>query len=76
MGEFSKSGLLVLVGLVSLAASIVGSGIDYMIWEKSGELYAKTPGWIVAWHVVSIVVIGAGGCLILARALSRRSSGE
>lgn len=64
--------LLAIAGVMSLFSSVVASGIDYIEWEKSGELAATTPTWIFAWHVISLLGIGAGSCL-MAFALLRRA---
>lgn len=45
------------IGAVSLLASLVAAGIEYRIWEASGEPYHSTPLWIVAWHYISLLVI-------------------
>lgn len=61
-----RIGLWVLVaGIISGASSIVASGLDYIRWEASGELVSETPHWILAWHVVSLVMVVAGIVLVI-----------
>lgn len=74
-GKFVRAGLWVLgAGFASLAASIVASGIDYIQWEKSGALYARTPDAIVAWHALSLVIMVVGAALVVYGYLKGRAS--
>ncbi|MDO5682166.1 MAG: hypothetical protein Q4G46_04975 [Propionibacteriaceae bacterium] len=64
---------MLIVGVVSLFASVVAAGLDYRKWEAEGGWAYSTPSWILAWHAVSLAVIVAGVVLFLVALLLRRN---
>ena len=66
-GTLKKWGtVLLVVSAISLAISVGASGLDYMEWERDGAHgAAKTPDWIVGWHLVSLIGIGLGISLLI-----------
>ncbi len=65
--------LLALGGVVSLVASVAASLLEYARWERSGELVATTPTWIVAWHALSVGLILIGIAWVVIRVVGGRS---
>ncbi|SER38674.1 hypothetical protein [Corynebacterium cystitidis] len=65
--------LFIGIGLVSLAVSVIASGLDYRQMEAQGlDRYAPT--WILVWHALSLLVTIVG--VIVALLPSRRADTE